>query len=147
MAQIKRQLDRVITKVQRDLAKQEFLIPQKTEDGILVGNVLIKSQGAIKDLYQHGELKFRGISLNKVAIKVANCLAIDPMRFQDKIRNLIDADLRFGQALEDYQIFKDKYHKAQQVQDQFRMDLYLARLCYAKDTANYWKNQAQLLAR
>lgn len=147
MTEIKRQLDHVISKVHKDLAKKEFLIPVKTQQGILVGNVLIESQGPIKNLHQHGELIYRNISLNKVAIKVANCLALSPMKYQDKIRNLIDADTKFGQALDDYQLFKDKYHKARADQDQFRIDLYLARMCYAKDTAAHWKSQAELLAR
>lgn len=147
MTNINRRLDHVVTKVQKDLANKQFLIPVKTEEGILVGNVLIKSREALKDLYQHGELIYKGVSLNKIAIKVANCQAINAGLYRDKIQKLIEADTKFGQALEDYQLFKDKYHKARQANDQFRTDLFLARMCYAKDSANYWKSQAELLAR
>jgi hypothetical protein len=147
MTKIQQRLDGVISKVQRNLARNEFLIPQKTDQGIAVGNVLIVSRGSLKDLYQNGEPVIINISLNKAAIKLANWLAISPMRYQEKIKELQDADSKFGTALDDYQLFKDKYHKARTVGDQFRMDLYLARMCYSKDTANYWKNHAQDLAR
>lgn len=147
MTKIQQRLDRVITNVQRNLVRNEFLIPQKTDHGIAVGNVLIVSKGSLKDLYQNGELVISNVSLNKSAIKLANWLAISPMRYQEKIKELRDADSKFGTALDEYQLFKDKYHKARIVKDQFRMDLYLARMCYSKDTANYWKNHAQYLAR
>jgi hypothetical protein len=147
MTKIQQQLDGVISKVQRNLARNEFLIPQKTDQGIAVGNVLIVSRGSLKDLYRNGDLVIKDISLNKTAIKLANWLAISPMRYQEKIKELHDADSKFGTALDEYQLFKDKYHKARTVGDQFRMDLYLARMCYSKDTANYWKNHAQYLAR
>jgi hypothetical protein len=147
MTNINKRLDHVISKVHKDLVNKQFLIPVKTDEGILVGSVLIKSREALKDLYQNGELIYGGVSLNKIAIKVANCQAINPGLYRDKIQKMIEADTKFGQALEDYQLFKDKYQKARQAQDQFRIDLFLARMCYAKDSANYWKSQAELLAR
>jgi len=145
MSKLQHNLDRVISNVQKRLLDSKTLIPTKTEQGIVVGNALIVSRGCLKDVYYKKDLMYSGISLNKVAIKVANLMAAGYAR-NPEIKELIEVDQKFGQALEDYQIFKDKYHNARQLGDQFKMDLYLARLCYSKDLAAYHKNRANGLA-
>lgn len=144
MTDLQRKLDSVISNVQRKLAKDNQLIPSKIPNGVRVGDVDIINNGHLKDLYQNGELRYKGISLNKVAIKMANLMAIGYFRNQQQIDSLYRADQQFGQALEDYQIFRAKY---QQATDPFRADIMLARLCYSKDKANYYKNQALCLAQ
>lgn len=143
---IQQQLDTVIARVNKKLVQNEFVIPQKTEKGILVGPVLIESVGALKNIYYNNSLMFSHISLNKVAIKIANLLALDSTRYQQKIDELIYLDNKFGAALSDYQMFKERLSKAHKDQDQFRIDMYLARLGYAKSSAEYWKKQALSLA-
>jgi len=65
MSNIKQKLDGVITNVHRKLAKSEFIPPIKTEKGIIVGNVLIVTNGTQKDLYRNNQLIYQGIFLNK----------------------------------------------------------------------------------
>jgi len=139
---IQQRLDTVIARVNKKLAQNEIVIPQKTERGILVGPVLIESVGALKNVYYNDNLLFANVSLNKVAIKIANLLALDSTRYQQKIDQLIFVDNKFGAALADYQMFKDRLSKAHREQDQFKIDMYLARLGYAKSGAEYWKKQA-----
>lgn len=145
MSKIQHNLDRVISNVQKRLLDSKTLIPTKTDKGIVVGNALIVSRGCLKDVYYRDELIYAGISLNKVAIKIANLVAAGFVT-SPEIKELVEVDQKFGQALEDYQIFKDKYHNARQLGDQFKMDLYLARLCYSKDLAAYHKTRANGLA-
>lgn len=145
MTKINQQLDSVIKRVNRQLIRSEFIIPVKTEKGILVGDVLIVSRENFKDLYKNNELFYRSIALNKVAIKVANLLAISYMKNYSRIEELIRIDTKFGQSLEDYQLFKSRYFSARDQQDQFKIDLYGARMIYAKDACNYWKKQAETL--
>ena len=145
MTRINQQLDSVIKRVNRKLVKSEFVIPVKTEEGILVGNVLIVSRDNFKDLYRNTELIYKGIALNKIAIKVANLTAINYMKYHSRIEDLINVDMKFGQALEDYQHFKTRYFAARNTGDQFKIDLYGARMTYAKDSCNYWKKQADTL--
>lgn len=145
MTKINQQLDGVIKRVNRKLIKSEFIIPVKTEKGILVGDVLIVSRENFKDLYKNEELLYKGIALNKIAIKVANLLAISYMRNHSRIEELIRVDIKFGQSLEDYQLFKTRYFSAREQQDQFKIDLYGARMIYAKDACSYWKKQAETL--
>jgi len=139
---IQQRLDTVIARVNKKLAQQEQVIPKKSDRGILVGDVLIENAGALKNIYVRDQLKYSQVSLNKVAIKVANLLAIDEIRYQQKIDQLIMLDGKFGSALAEYQMFKERLSKAHREQDQFRIDMYLARLGYAKSSAEYWKKQA-----
>ena len=143
---VQQRLDTVIARVNKKLQQQEQVIPKKTDKGILVGDVLIESSGALKNIYHRDRLIFAEVSLNKVAIKVANLMAIDEVRYQQKIDQLILLDSKFGSALAEYQMFKDRLSKAHKDQDQFRIDMYLARLGYAKSSAEYWKKQALSLA-
>jgi hypothetical protein len=143
---IQQRLDTVIARVNKKLVQQEQLIPKKTDKGILVGDVLIESLGSIKNIYHRDRLVFADVSLNKVAVKVANLMAIDHIRYQQKIDQLIMMDSKFGSALAEYQMFKGRLAKAHAEQDQFRIDMYLARLGYVKSSAEYWKKQALSLA-
>ena len=140
MTDFQQRLDGVISKVNRNLAKKEFVVPQKTEKGILVGDILIVPNGTQKDLYRNDELLYKGVYLNKCAIKMANLLAL--YKAHTRIREIYSADQRFGMALADYQIFKDKLKRAREQNDQFKMDLYMARLLFAKDRHENLKFQA-----
>lgn len=144
MSNIKQRLDGVITNVHRKLAKSEFIPPIKTDKGIIVGNVLIVTNGTQKDLYRNNQIVYGGVFLNKCAIKIANLIALgkDPTR-----TNMIyNADQKFGQALLDYQVFKDKLILAKRNNDQFKIDLYLARMTYARDCYEHHKKLALALA-
>lgn len=141
---IQNRLDKVITNVNKKLVSEEFVIPQKTADGILVGNILIVSNGTQKDLYKNGKLLYNGIFLNKCAIKIANLLALN--KSINRIDQIYRADLRFGMALNDYAIFKDRLRRAIDRGDSFKIDLYIARLCYAKDCYLHYKKHALALA-
>lgn len=140
MTDIQKRLDGVISNVNKRLADKEFVAPQKTEQGIVVGDILIVSNGTQKDLYRNDQLLYKGIYLNKCAIKMANLLAL--YKSHSRIREIYNADQRFGMALADYQIFKDKVKRARDQQDQFKIDLYMARLLFAKDRHENLKFQA-----
>ena len=140
MTDLQKRLDGVIGKVNRDLASKEFVIPQKTEQGILVGDILIVSNGTQKDLYRGNTILYNGVYLNKCAIKMANLLAL--YKSHSRIKEIYNADQRFGMALADYQIFKDKVKRAREQNDQFKIDLYMARLLFAKDRHENLKFQA-----
>ena len=140
MTNIQKRLDGVISNVNKRLADKEFIAPQKTEKGILVGDVLIVSNGTQKDLYQRDQLVYRGVYLNKCAIKMANLMAL--YKAHSRVQDIYNADQKFGMALADYQIFKDKLKRARENNDQFKADLYMARLLFAKDKHESLKFQA-----
>jgi len=142
MTDIQKKLDRVIRNVHKTLAKDDFVIPQKTEEGILIGKVLMISNGVHKDLYtaQNKDLLYKGIHLNKCAIKMANLIALD--RDINKVNKIYQADQKFGAALSDYGMFKDKFIRAKKQKDAFKEDLYVARMLHAKDKYESAKFQA-----
>jgi hypothetical protein len=144
MTNLQKRLDQVISNVQRKLIKNNEIIPVKIAGGIQVGNVSIINNGSNKDLYRHNQLMYQGIYLNKIAVKIANLMAINYTRHHAQIDKLYAADQQFGAALEDYQIFRAKY---QSTTDDGRAQILLARLCYSKDRVNYYKNQALRLAQ
>lgn len=144
MTQIKQKLDSVISRVNKKLAAADFIIPVKTENGILVGNILIVSNGTQKDLYCRGELLYNRVHLNKCAVKMANLLALG--KDHSRVQEIYRMDAKFGKALEDYQIFKERLYAARTNNDQFKIDLYLARLSYSRDSYEYYKKQALRLA-
>jgi len=141
MSNLQKNLDRVISTVQRRLVEAKNIIPVKTQQGLLVGNVLIVSRGALKDLIINSELVYGSISLNKVAIKMANLLALSPFKYRTSIDKLYEADENFGKALEDYQIFRKKYNEYKHINPD-QADIYMARMCYSRDKATYYKKQA-----
>jgi len=61
------------------IVRKELLqnpIPVRTTEGILVGDILIQSQGHMKNLLRGGEIVYREIHLNAVAIRMANLLCL-----------------------------------------------------------------------
>lgn len=142
MTDIQKKLDRAIRNVHNTLAKKDFVIPQKTEQGILIGKVLMVSRDVYKDLYQANSmaLLYKDIHLNKCAIKMANLIALN--RDRHSIHKIYQADQKFGAALNDYGVFKEKFIQAKKKNDDFKQDLYLARMLHAKDKFESAKFQA-----
>jgi len=142
MTDIQKKLDRVIRNVHKTLANQDFVIPQKTDKGILIGKVLMVSSGVHKDLYYVDTMKliYKGIHLNKCAIKIANLVALN--RDSHLWNKIYRADQTFGSALVDYGIFKDKFILAKKAKDEFKQDLYMARMLHSKDRYEAAKFQA-----
>ena len=72
MSRVNTQLRQVVEKTHKRLFEQYQIMPVKTDRGILVGNVLITTRDAVKDLYLHNELIYIDVSLNAVTITLAN---------------------------------------------------------------------------
>jgi hypothetical protein len=143
MTDISRRLQRVIAKTQKTLINKDQILPQKVEGGILVGDVLISSEGNIKNLWQNGELKYREIYLNSAAIKIANLLAL---RKYGTIDELYRADQDYGRCFVDSQILRTQYQRATNNKDFERADTYWARYVESRDRAQQAKSRAEALA-
>jgi hypothetical protein len=143
MSDISRRLEQFLSTAQRK-ESQKDLLPIKTADGILVGDVLIVSDENIKNLYQKGTPVYEGLFLNAVTIKLANLLAKrdDPI----KIKQLYEADQEYGKWFTDSQLLRTRYQKAIDSQDYDRADILFARYCESRDRALAAKSNAQGLA-
>lgn len=140
MTDIRKQLEQVITHAQRKLIENNEILPIKTHEGIIVGSVKIVSNGTLKDLWQHGELVYNNISLNKTAIKLANLLARNRRRSisMDKI---YACDQEYGKCLLESNTLRERLHLARKAGNHDKADIYLARYTVAKDRAQYAKRQ------
>lgn len=135
------QLSKKLEKLIRD---SKELIPVKSKDGILVGDVLIVSNGPIKDLYQRNELVYKEVHLNTVAIKLANMLALRQTSVQaDEIYR---ADQAYGKWFVDSQVLRTQYQNAAKKQEYERADMLWARYCESRDRTITAKDRAQRLA-
>ena len=135
MTDIRKRLDQVVSK---ELARN--IIPVKTEAGILVGTVLIVSEGPVKHLYKNGVCLYNNISLNAVAVKMANALAMNRNTVQ--LDKLYRADQEYGRWFIDSQALLTKYHSATKNKDYERADTLWAKYCESKERTSAAKSAA-----
>ena len=145
MNDLQKRLEQVVSSSQRRLIQNKEILPIKTHEGILVGSVKIISRETVKDLWQFDTLVYEGIYLNKVAIKLANILAIH-RKCTINADRLYAADQDYGRLLLESIILRERLHRARQASDHDKADLYLARYTVAKDRATYAKRQVLALA-
>jgi len=145
MSNIPKRLEQVIVSTQKRLFKKNQILPQKVHDGILVGNVKITSDGTVKNLWQYGELLYKEIHLNNVAIKLANMMALKKSKV--KADELYNADQEYGKWFIDSQLLRAQYQRACSNQDHARADIIWARYCESRTRAEKAKNIAQRLAQ
>lgn len=117
--------------VKKELIKN--IIPVKVKDGILVGDVLIESEGHIKHLKHNGEYIYKDISLNVVAIILANFLALRKNTIY--MQTLWQADQEYGRWFTDSQMLRTQHQKAIVNQDFDRADMFWARYTESKSKA------------
>jgi hypothetical protein len=133
MSNIRRQLDNVIANTHQKLYNSDQILPLKVSEGILVGNVLISSEGTYKNLHQYGNIVYKNVSLNVVAIKLANLLAKNSNSvFLDTIYT---ADQEYGRWFLDSQILRSQYQRALTNKNYEKSDTLWARYCESRDKA------------
>ncbi len=137
-------MTQISSKLERLIKNSREILPVKVDQGILVGDVLITSQGSIKNLVQNGEIKYKEIHLNVAAIRIANLLA--QRNTGIAAENIYRADQEYGRWFVDSQMLRAQYQKAINVQDYDRADMLWARYCESRDRTMIAKNRAQALA-
>ena len=140
MTQISRRLEQI---VRRELSKN--IIPVKTSEGILVGDVLITNQDNLKFLYRKSQILYAEIHLNSVAIKMANILALRHSHLSVDV--LYRADQEYGRWFVDSQMLRAQHQKAMHAQDYDRADMLWARYCESRDRTVAAKNLADSLTK
>lgn len=138
MTNISKQLEQVVNK---ELSRN--IIPVKTKEGILVGTVLIVSEGPIKHLKQNNSFLYKDISLNIVAVTLANMLAKNYKTI--KMDELWRADQEYGKWYADSQLLRMQYQKSLNNRDHDKADMLWARYCESRDRAISAKNHVEKL--
>jgi hypothetical protein len=120
------------------------ILPVRIDAGILVGNVLIESQGFIKNIYKKEKLIYSNINLNLVAIKLANLLAKGNSLRCDQIYS---ADQVYGKWLNDSQLLRAQHERAKKKQDFERADVLWAKYVESRDRTILAKTRAEALTK
>jgi hypothetical protein len=143
MSDVSRRFEQLVAKSYKKLATYNQIMPVKTEQGILVGEVLITSRGCIKDIYKNSELIYKDVSLNEAAIRIANLMAgRKNQRICDKIYS---ADQDYGRWFAKWQIFKEQHRKAKLINDFDRADILYAQYQEVKQRAESAKKTVLVL--
>jgi hypothetical protein len=138
MTQISRRLEQIVRK---ELSKN--IIPVKTPEGILVGDILITNQLNLKFLHRNQQLLYSEIHLNSIAIKIANILAL--RRNSITAETLWRADQEYGKWFVDSQLLRAQHQKAIHNQDYDRADMLWARYSESRDRTISAKKQTERL--
>jgi hypothetical protein len=143
MSNISKKLEQVVNSAQKKLIQQDQILPVKTAEGILVGNVLIVSNSSIKDLWQHGEIVYASVYLNAVAIRLANLAA----RKINKVAAdaIYREDQEYGKWFVDSQLLRVRFQQSLETGQTDRADIYWARYCESRDRAMTAKKRVQSL--
>lgn len=140
MTQLSKRLEQIVKK---ELSKN--IIPIKTEEGILVGDILIVSQENLKYLRRDNVILYSEIHLNSVAIKIANILAFYKQSlYCDK---LYRSDQEYGRWFVDSQMLRTQYQKSLASKNYDRADMLWARYCESRDKTLQAKNHTESLLR
>ena len=144
MSDVSKRFEQLVKSTYKKFLDQGTILPVKTQEGILVGDVLIQSDGPLKNIVRNGSVLYKEISLNSVAIRIANLLAWNqPEKFCDRLYKL---DLEYSKHFVDSKIFIDNYHRAVNADNQARADILWTRYQHAKEKAVWAKQQAEDLA-
>jgi len=138
MTEISRRLDQIIKK---ELSKT--VIPIRMDEGILVGDIIIQDQGNRKQILRNGDILFSNIYLNRVAVAIANLLAL--RKTLEKIDQIYQLDQEYGKWFTDNQHILAQHKKAKDRMDFDRADVLWARYQESRDRALSAKIKAERL--
>ena len=136
-------MTRLSNKLESLIKNNRDILPVKTEEGILVGTILIVSQGPSKNLYHQGKLLYKDLHLNITTVRLANLLA----RKQSGIKAeaIYKADQEYGKWFAESQLLRNQYEKSMKNKNYDKADVLWARYCESRDKMLAAKNKAEAL--
>jgi hypothetical protein len=140
MTNVSKRLEQIITK---ELSKT--IIPVKTDEGILVGAVLIKCRNNLKFLYRRDELIYGEVFLNRTAVAIATILA--RQRSDPRADKIYQADQEYARFYTDAQLLQTNHAKSLSNRDFERADTLWARYQETRDRALSAKSRVESLSK
>ena len=140
MTTISKRLEQIVRK---ELSKN--IIPVKTQEGILVGEILIVTNGSLKSLWKNNELLYNEIHLNSIAIRMANVLALRNSSIY--VDDIYKADQEYGRWFVDSQMLRTQYQKALNSKEYDRADILWARYVESRNRTETAKLRAESLVK
>jgi len=137
MNEISRKFEQLISSTQKKLAADNRIMPVRTDQGIMVGNILITSQGNLKTLSRKGEIVYADVNLNQATIMLANLASLNKNHdLQDRIYR---ADQEYGKWYREYQLLTAQCQKAINRKDYDKADIFRSRHELARSRAELAK--------
>lgn len=137
-----------LSKKFEQIVKKELsstVLPVKTDEGILLGDVLISNEGTSKKITKKDSVRYTNIYLNSIAIKIAKLLVNSSQSIQAD--NLYKLDQEYGKWLTDSLLLKAQYEKAKARGDDDKADVIYARYIESRERTMSAKIRADNLAR
>lgn len=132
MTDISRRFEEFIRAENRKLVERESLVPVKTDQGIMIGDVLIMAEHNLKTVIQ-GDTVYQDVFLNLAAVKIANLLAL--RKSVTRIDEVYASDQTYGKWFVESQELSTIYHKLKQIGDHERSDVIWAKYQESRDRA------------
>jgi hypothetical protein len=144
MSEISKRFESFVRSANVKLADNEILLPEKTADGILIGEALIKSVSNLKHVY-YRDFVYKDVYLNAAAIKIATLLTLRKQwALVDEIyRN----DQEYGKWFVDNQHLLALHRKAREKSDFDRADMLWAKYQESRDRAQTAKIKVERLVK
>ena len=130
-------------KLEKLIKSSPQVLPVTTTDGILVGNVLIKSNGAHKNIYIKDCIIYTDINLNCATIKIANLLAKG--NGTTKCDTIYKADQEYGKWFTGSQLLRNQYEKAIKNKNYDRADTLWAKYIESRNRTDAAKKIVEAL--
>jgi hypothetical protein len=142
MTDVSKRFESFIKSANKNLVAQGILLPIKTEQGILVGDVLIVNKYNLKHIYFRDQ-SYKEIYLNSAAIKMANLLAL--RKNLSRVDEIYSADQEYGRWFVDNQHLLALHRKSREKGDFDRADVFWARYQESRDRAQTAKIKVERL--
>lgn len=139
MAKISNRFEQIL----KSAIEKNPILPVKVAGGILVGDVLIESNGNLKNIWKDHKLVYSDVSLNKSAITIANLLAKRKDLFL--VEKIFKADQEYGKWYQDSQLLRHQHSKLIANKDFDKSDIIWARYTESKIKATQAKEEVDRL--
>jgi hypothetical protein len=142
---ITQQISSIVENTHRKMNRDGIILPIKVQGGILVGDVKILNENCVKHIEYNGEIVFKSINLNIVAINIANRLALKRDFFYSN--QIYQEDQKYGKWFSDCQNLLNSYKNALSKKDYELSDVYYARYKEAKINLSLVKKRIESLTK
>lgn len=136
MTELSKKFENLLISYNKKLADRGVVMPVKVQDGIMIGNVLIKSNNNLKTIIGYG-IEYKDIFLNFSAITMANLLALK--RNLDRVDKIYQADQEYGRYLVESQHLLKIHSKYTNYKDYEKADTVWAKYQEVRDRAEVAK--------
>ena len=140
MTELSKKFENLLLSYNKKLAAKGSLIPIKVPEGILLGDVLIKSNNNLKTVIA-SRIEYKDIFLNIAAIKIANLTAL--RRDQDQVEGIYKLDQEYGKFFIESQHLLSVHSKYIKNKDYERADTVWARYQEARYRAETLKTKVE----